>query len=184
MTVVLRTSIVYYRYLFVITGLFIFSLSFLASKIENNKLLIGIGIIIIAFTLISEVKLIEKNYGKNNMTQITYLKERLQKDDIILFVTDGSGFVTSVFCKDNKSYFYDIEHWGVAEAYKAFGPQMETVENLDFLKEYNGRIWIVEGENTKLFDIVKQEYNINFVSSTRIDTDYNNYIYTITLVEK
>ncbi len=184
MTIILRTSIVYHRYLFVITGLYIFGISFLLSKVENTNILIGAGIVLLALSLVSGYKLAENNYGKNNLSQIKYLNENIKGDDIILFVTDGSGFVTSVYFTENKSYFYDIEKWNVKEAYKAFGPQMETVEDLEFLKDYKGRIWLVEGENTKLYNIVKEEYEVNFISSKRIQTEYNNYVYTITLIEK
>lgn len=184
MTAILRTSIVYYRYLFVITGLYIFGISFLLSKENNNKILICAGIILLLTSLISEYKLIENNYGKNNLKQVEYLKDNIQKDDIILFLTDGSGFVTSVYFRENKSYFYDIEKWNVAEAYKAFGPQMETVDSLEFLKDYKGRIWLVEANDTKLYNIVQEEYDVDFISSERIDTEYNNYIYTMTLIEK
>lgn len=184
MTAILRTSIVYYRYLFVITGLYIFGISFILSKEENTNILIGAGIVLLALSLVSGYKLAQNNYGKSNLTQVAYLNDNIQKDDIILFVTDGSGFVTSVYFTENKSYFYDIEKWNVAEAYKAFGPQMTTVDSLDFLKNYKGRIWLVEGENTKLYDIVKEEYEVNFISSKRIETEYNNYVYTMTLIEK
>lgn len=184
MTAILRTSIVYYRYLFVITGLYIFAISFLLSKVENTNTLIVAGIILLSLSLVSGYKLAQNNYGKSNLTQVAYLNDNIKKDDIILFVTDGSGFVTSVYFTENKNYFYNIEKWNVAEAYKAFGPQMTTVDSLDFLKDYKGRIWLVEGENTKLYDIVKKEYDINFISSKRIETEYNNYVYTMTLIEK
>lgn len=184
MTAILTTSIVYYRYLFVTTGLYIFAISFLLSKVENKKILIGAGVILLLISLISCYKLVTTNYDKSNLTQVEYLQENIQEDDIILFVTDGSGFVTSVYFKENKSYFYDIEKWNVAEAYKAFGPQMETVQDLDFLKDYEGRIWLVEADNTKLYDIVKEEYDVEFISSKRIETEYSDYVYTMTLIEK
>lgn len=34
---------------------------------------------------------------------------------------------------------------GVQEAYKAFGPQMDTYVTPDFINELSGRIWIIDG---------------------------------------
>ena len=184
MTAILKTSIIYYRYLFVITGLYIFAISFILSKEKNNKILICAGIILLIMSLMNEYKLINKNYGENNLKQVEYLNENIKQDDVFLFVTDYSGFITTTYFTEHKSYFYNIEKWNVAEAYKAFAPQMETVDDLEFLKDFDGRIWLIEGNNSKLYNIIKEEYNVEFISSKRIETEYNNEIYTMTLIEK
>lgn len=183
-TAILKTSIIYYRYLFVITGLYIFAISFILSKEKNNKILICAGIILVIMSLMNEYKLINKNYGENNLKQVEYLNENIKQDDVFLFVTDYSGFITTTYFPEHKSYFYNIEKWNVAEAYKAFAPQMETVDDLEFLKDFEGRIWLIEGNNSKLYNIIKEEYNVEFISSKRIETEYNNEIYTMTLIEK
>lgn len=183
-TAILKTSIIYYRYLFVITGLYIFAISFILSKEKNNKILICAGIILVIMSLMNEYKLINKNYGENNQKQVEYLNENIKQDDVFLFVTDYSGFITTTYFTNHKSYFYNIEKWNVAEAYKAFSPQMETVDDLKFLKDFEGRIWLVEGNNPKLYNVIKEEYNVELISSKRIETEYNNEIYTMTLIEK
>ena len=66
MTIFLHTSILYYRYLFVITGLLIFSISYILSKEKNNKIIwtICAGICIIA--TMNNVKMIKDGYSGTN----------------------------------------------------------------------------------------------------------------------
>ena len=42
-----------------------------------------------------------------------------------------------------KQYYYNKSHWGIEEAYKAFGPQMGIYFDTDFVKECKGRTWII-----------------------------------------
>ena len=88
-------------------------------------------------------------------------------------------------CK-NISYFYNKEHWGVEEAYKAFAPYMEIEESLsDILEEYTGRIWLIEGENThSLLEEIDESYTINKIEEKQFKCTYRDYSYTVELIEK
>ncbi len=180
---ILKSPILLYRYLFIITGLNIFAISFLLSKV-NNRILILLGSILILLTIKNEYNLIKINYESNSLAHVKYLNENIKEDDIFLFVNDESSFFTTIYYKNNKSYFYNMDEWDVEEAYKAFEPQMIMVDNLDFLNNYNGRIWLVEDEDFRLYDIVKEKYDVKFISSKKIETGYNNDTYTITLIKK
>ena len=79
------------------------------------------------------------------------------------------------------------------EAYKAYSPQMETVENLDFLNEYKGRIWIIDTKHDGFYNsyfrnkeeyklIEKEKFNTKYPSS--FDTKYDGYYYNLILLEK
>ena len=109
----------------------------------------------------------------------------MQEGDIIIYKNDGTGFVLSANFPQYTQYFYDKQNWCVEEAYKAFGPNMTYVYNLEFLKDYEGRIWIIDMGNYELYEQTKQEYEkINLIKQVNFDTKYQTYRYNLSLVEK
>lgn len=188
----LKSPILYPRYLMTITGLLIFFIADIMAKEKSKYITIEICIIIFVTSLISNINIINTNYDNTNMKQIEYLEENIKDDDIIVYSNIGNGSVFAVYFKDNKQYFYNGYHWNVEEAYKAYGPQMETVENLDFLKDYKGRIWIIDSADSSFYNdkfktddykvidskVIKTKYPSSF------DTNYSGYEYNLILIEK
>lgn len=188
----LKSPILYPRYLMTITGLLIFFIADIMAKEKSKYITIEICIIIFVTSLISNINIINTNYDNTNMKQIEYLEENIKDDDIIVYSNIGNGSVFAVYFKDNKQYFYNGDHWNVEEAYKAYGPQMETVENLDFLKDYKGRIWIIDSADSSFYNdkfktddykvidskVIKTKYPSSF------DTNYSGYEYNLILIEK
>lgn len=188
----LKSPILYPRYLMTITGLLIFFIADIMAKEKSKYITIEICIIIFVTSLISNINIINNNYDNTNMKQIEYLEENIKDDDIIVYSNIGNGSVFAVYFKDNKQYFYNGDHWNVEEAYKAYGPQMETVEDLDFLKDYKGRIWIIDSTDSSFYNdkfktddykvidskVIKTKYPSSF------DTNYSGYEYNLILIEK
>ncbi len=188
----LKSPILYPRYLMAITGLLIFFIADIMAKEKSKYITIEICIIIFVTSLISNIDIINNNYDNTNMKQIEYLEENIKDDDIIVYSNIGNGSVFAVYFKDNKQYFYNGDHWNVEEAYKAYGPQMETVEDLDFLKDYKGRIWIIDSTDCSFYNdkfktddykvidskVIKTKYPSSF------DTNYSGYEYNLILIEK
>lgn len=188
----LKSPILYPRYLMTITGLLIFFIADIMAKEKSKYITIEICIIIFVTSLISNINIINNNYDNTNMKQIEYLEENIKDDDIIVYSNIGNGSVFAVYFKDNKQYFYNGDHWDVEEAYKAYGPQMETVEDLDFLKDYKGRIWIIDSTDSSFYNdkfktddykvidskVIKTKYPSSF------DTNYSGYEYNLILIEK
>lgn len=185
-TIALKTSIVYYRYLVVITGLYIFFISYFISK-EKNKYIIGI---ICTVTVImagfSNYKQVKEAYDSNNMTQISYLKENVQPDDVIVFDESnfGTGSVVSLYFTNNKQIYYNPSNWGVEEAYKAFGEQLKIYTNTDFLNECTGRVWIIDNQNSDYYNKIFKNENFKVISQKVINTKYKGYVYNLILVDK
>lgn len=185
-TAVMKTSILYYRYLFVITGLFIFFISYFVAK-EKNKFIVGaICIITILLGIWSNTLQIKEAYDQSNMTPIAYLKENVQKDDIILFDQSnfGTGSVVSLYFTDNKQIYYNPSNWGVEAAYEAFGKQLKIYITTDFLKECNGRIWIIDSDNSDYYNEFFNNEDYRKISEKMIKVGYENYVYNMILVEK
>ncbi|MBR3720850.1 MAG: glycosyltransferase family 39 protein [Clostridia bacterium] len=185
-TAVMKTSILYFRYLFVITGLFIFFISYFLGK-EKNKYILGTIIIItLGLSIWSNYLQIKEAYEPNNMTQIAYLKDNIKPDDVIVFDESnfGTGSVVALNFTSNKQFYYNPSNWGVEAAYRAFGDQLTIYTNTDFLNECNGRIWIIDSENSDYYNKVFNNENYKEISRKLIKTGYEDYTYNMILVEK
>lgn len=178
------TPLLYSRYLFVMTGLYIFGLAFIISK-EDNKIILGsILTIIIILGTISNIQNIQINYSKSNKELYNYIKEEIKADDIIVYSNIGNGGVVAAYFPEYKQYFLNFAFWDVEEAYKSYGPGMITVYDFKFLEEYKGRIWLIDSEYMGLYEDFPKD-NIKILKEAkRIDTKYHDYIYNVMLLEK
>ena len=176
--------ILYSRYLFVITGLLIFTLAFFLAKEERKSIIIVILSLMTIMALYNNIKLIYQNYDSSNMTEIDYIKENIQEGDIIVYSNIGNGSIIATFFTENDQYFLNFAHWDVEEAYKAYGPQMKTVTDYSFLDNYKGRIWLIDSEYMGLYEEFPKESIIVLKEAKRFDTKYHDYIYNVMLLEK
>lgn len=188
---IVKAPILYARYMLNVTGLFMFFMAYIMSKEKNQYRTIAIcALIVIVSAFVNFDRMIE-NYDPSNTEVDKFISEKIQEDDIIVYGNNqggfGSGFVISVKYKNNKQYFYNKEKWNVEEAYRAYGPNMQTVESLESLKDYTGRIWIIGADS---FTILEEEFpnagyeDIEVLEKKQFDTSYNSYQYAIALVQK
>lgn len=181
---VLHTSILLDRYLFVVTGLYIFAICYILSK-ENNKLIItAVCTLTLVLSVISNMTAMKQNYGNGNMEQIKYLKSNIQEDDSIVYTDVMPGSVIAAHFPKNEQYFYNEANWGVEEAYKALGDNYHTEVDGDFIKDLSDRIWIVDGLDDHCYQTYFNNDDYNFISQEKYETTYHGYSYIITLVEK
>ena len=178
--------ILFARYLLVLTGLYIFTFAYFIAQEEKKWLKIIVVTLICILAIASNVQNILINYDSSNMKQIEYLEENLQEGDIILYSNIGNGGVIAAFFPEYKQYFYNGAYWDVEEAYKAYGPGMETIYNYeDVLRDYHGRIWLIDSENMGMYNDEFPKKDTRIVEGPiRFDTKYQNYIYNILLLEK
>ena len=167
-----------------VTGLFIFFLSYTMAEKGNKYITIAICIISLILSIFVQVKLIQTNYDESNNKHIEYIKENIQKDDIILHKNNVDSFVLDVNFLDNKVYFWNKDNWNVEQAYKAFGYNFKTYENIDELKDYKGRIWLIDSSEDFTEEIKQELENVQIVETKSYNVKYHNLHYTITLVEK
>lgn len=179
------TPILYSRYLLVMTGLYILAIAVILAE-EKNKIITGIicGITLI-LGITSNVQNVQINYDQSNRELYQYIQEEITLDDIIIYSNIGNGGVVAAYFPANKQYFLNFDHWDVEEAYKAYGPGMETVTDWNFLKNYTGRIWLIDSEDMGLYQDNFPKENTKILKETkRIDTKYHDYIYNVMLIEK
>lgn len=183
-TVVMKTSILYYRYLFVITGLYIFAISFILAKEKSKVEFVTILSVIAILGGYNNIRIIKDNYDSTNYEPMKYIEENIQKEDTIAFSNLGGGFVAAIHFVDNQVYFYNPENWGVEEAYKAFEPNYETCVTKDFVEDCSNRVWVIDDINGSLYEDLFEDKDYKKVSEKEFFTKYHDYNYKITLIEK
>ena len=184
-SLILFSPVIYSRYLFAITGIYIFAIAFFMAKEKKTWVSVVVCILILILSVFSNTENILINYDKTNMKQIEYLKENVKKDDIIIYSNIGNGGVIAAFFPENKQYFINLGGWDVVEAYKAYSPGMETVSSFEeAIKDYTGRIWLIDSEYPDLYNNFPKEGISLLEGPVRFDTKYQGYIYNFFLLEK
>ena len=191
MSVILWSPILYYRYLTVVAGLMIFAISYMFEKSAKPCILYTFIAITILTTIPSNIIMISHNYDKSNNEPIDFIKNNIQENDVIVYPGIGTGAIMSAKFPQYKQYFYNAEDWGVEEAYKAFGPAMQTYTTDDFLndEECQGRIWLVldfykvdyfneKFNNDNYRVLAKKQYftKYNKEKAQNKETEYNIYL--------
>ena len=97
-----------------------------------------------------------------------------------------SGSVAANHCLESQVYFYNADDWGVQEAYKAFGPNYETVVTDNFMDNISSeRIWVIDNAwGSAADDLFGDETKYKKISEEKFYTDYHDYGWGITLIEK
>ncbi len=191
MSVILWSPILYYRYLTVVAGLMIFAISYMFAKSAKPCILYTFIAITILTTIPSNIIMISHNYDKSNNEPIDFIKNNIQENDVIVYPGIGTGAIMAAKFPQYKQYFYNAEDWGVEEAYKAFGPAMQTYTTDDFLndEECQGRIWLVldfykvdyfneKFNNENYIVLAKKQYftKYNKEKAQNKETEYNIYL--------
>lgn len=179
------SPILYARYLFTITGLLIFAISYFLAK-ENNQLVIGLicGAVLVLSIMNLKVN-IEENYDVSNQEPVAYLQENLQPDDIIMYSNINNGGVIAALVDTNQQYFLNLENWTIEEAYKAYSPQMKVVYRIeDAVKEAKGRIFIIDTGDLSLYHNLENKEQYKEVCIQKFEPKYKNYTYQIVVLEK
>ncbi len=184
----IKKPLLYPRYFLTLTGLFIFFVSFYMAN-EGKKcftLIISVLTIIISITV--NYKIIKINYAKSNNEPIEYVKEDLRPEDMIIFENEsGSGFVLSMHFEDIQNCFYDAKNWNVEPAYKAFGEDLLYIKQLEELKDYKGRMWVIDADDYILYNKLIEKYgqdDITLLKQSEFETEYHGYKYKISLINK
>jgi len=135
--------IFYVRYSIVSYGLLLFAFAYLLERYNKTYVKILIIVVMLGLSVARAVPIYQDNYDVSNTTIDDYLKANLKDGDIILFDTPGA-FAVSVKYQNVPTYFYNAENWDIQKAYQAFGSKVTILSNLDTIKNYTGRIWVID----------------------------------------
>lgn len=189
-SLLIQRPVFFARYLFVMTGLYIFWIAYLLS-LENNKIVMGIiCTVIVVISSICNIMNIQYFGYKENVEVYSYLEENLKEGDLIIYSDVGPGGVMAAVFPEVDQVFLNDPTWDIDEAYKAYAPAMKISHNLgashdwSFLDEYTGRIWLIDRADMYLYNAFPKE-NTKVLGETKcFYTKYHDYSYGIMLIEK
>lgn len=185
LSLILNTELLTYRYLFVMSGLYIFVISYIVGKQDNNHSLAIICTLVIGLGTISNCMLTTYNYDESNGTQFTYILENIEKGDVIVYSDFDKGSVFASKFKNVKEYYYNPNNEGVEAKYTAFAPLVATVTDTEFLEDVKGKIWLIDDKDKTLYNnVFKNKIKANLVKEKYFETKYQNYTYNILEIEK
>lgn len=189
-SLIIFRPVLFSRYLFVMTGLYIFTIAYLLG-FEKNKIIIGVTLAaIVILGTISNITNIKLYSNQENISVYDYIGEEIKDGDIMVFSDIGVGGVISSVFPDNKQYFLCDPTWDVEEAYKAYAPGMVIMNNLEngrnwsFLEGYTGRIWLVDNSGMGIANEFPMENTKVIKECKKFYTSYHEYSYGIVLLEK
>ena len=180
------SPILYPRYLLVITGPLLIAMAYAFSKMKNEYVKIIFIVFFVEMAIYGNISLTSYNYEKTNDAPFAYLEEKVQENDIFIWENQLNGFVVAVHFPEHQQYFWNRAQWNVEEAYKAYG-SMTTINNLENLDAYAGRIWIADNSNYDILSEMKKKYgddHIKVIEKEGFDTKYQDGSYRFALIEK
>jgi len=167
----IKTPLLNARYLSVVMGIYVFTISYILSKESNKILTFGICFIVLVLGINHNIQMIQDNYDKSNDDLYEYLGENLKENDVIASINIDVTALTSLRFPNYKHYFLTPEY---KEQLKAFEPEMIMYEDYEFLEDVKGRVWMIVGS---------EEENID-KDSKIIKTKYFGYTYYIKLFDR
>ena len=172
------SPILYFRYLLIITGLLIFYISDTLSN-ANRYILTILLILIFVMSCMTMDASIAESYDVRNNEAVTYLKENIDNDDIIVYSRISMSALTERMRDRNlNAYYVSTEYW-TFDAYKAFDPYMHIVEDLSILDDYHGTIWVLEENSSDLKERIKGQYKVKEESTMDFYQPYKDISFTV-----
>ncbi len=181
----LKTDIFTTRYTIPMIGLLIFAISYIFSLEDKKWITIIFASCIIILFGINAYKFCSENYDESNKKITEVINNNVQEDDIFIYREIGAGSIVAIKYPENKQFYYNAYHWTVEDAYKAYAPQMKTIEDLSALDNIKGRIIVVDDGSTALYDELSKRQNIEIVKEPeKINSSYKNLNFTISILDK
>ena len=173
----LVSPIIVPRYMFIPTGLLIFSLAYFISN-YNKYIIIMVCSITLVISVGMNINNIKENYHASNYNYINYINDNIKETDIILYgdLFNSTPLISKI---NHKQYFYNIDRWTEIKAYKAYYPRLEIIDNIDNIK---GRVWIIDRGESRLYNLLKDD--VTLIEHKYFQTSYRSLAFQVYLVEK
>lgn len=176
-----KKAILYPRYILAVVGLIYLFVSVAISK-SHKSIIIIICSIVMILGFETNVKLIRANYDESNMKQVEYLKDNIEKDDIIIYYSLERGSVFTANFPKIKQFLYN-ETWWPIESYKAYSPILTRIHSLSFLNNHQGIVWIIDDSDGRLSYQISSSMNVTILDQKTFYTAYQKYSYIVTKIK-
>ncbi len=195
--------IMYYRYMLITTGIFIFSFAYfiVSGKTKHQKIISCFVIVItLILSIYNNVRVIKRNYNDTNKAEIQYIQEQYnklkeqvdlenaklpeeEKQDVIILYTDiYHGTNIQVQMPEYNWYLY---HIGTSFNEKDnFCPPLKLTVTEDFLEKYKGKLIIIDHEGLEWYNEIAEKYGLKEIDKKTMWVGYNELVYGIVTAEK
>lgn len=173
------------RYTIPMLGLLLIGIAYILSK-ETNKIILTIVTMCIAILSISNIYIFYSQiYDSQNNELNNVLSEYISEEDIFICKDITLAGVIAEKYPNNKSYFYNIDHWDIKNAYNAFLPQMEVIEDLSLIENYEGKIWLIDSGDEGLYNLFSEDVRMEeIIVKRKVHQPYKNLNFIVTLMDK
>lgn len=172
--------IYYIRYTVVISGILLFLIALLISKLRFKLSKLIAAAVIIAIFSVQTVYYYDLMYNETSNTIEDTFDPLVTKDDDFL-IDDASVYVMTVMYPDNTVCYYNKNDWRIENTYCAFGRDAYVVNSFSEMKPLSSRVWTMgRGE---CYEYLLQNGYIE-VSAHNIHLEFHNYNWEIILLEK
>ena len=121
-----------------------------------------------------------KNCSPVNDLPIRFVKTNYQYGDVILTDVDETGFIIMADFNSKNNIFYNKNNWQAEETFDAFG---RTIKDLDEIKDYKGRVWLISSDDFSLLNEIQNHFeHVDIIAYEDFSTLYKNDRYSIYLV--
>ena len=188
-SIFLQTDILYYRYLYVGIGPFLFTMAGIIAALRPKWLPCAICASVFFVAAVNMACLVHDDYSEENKEPLRAFEEVAQKTDLILSSDIGIMGVTAVTYPDIPQVYMDWQKGGWNTAYKAYGPAMTSVKSWErALKNYHGTFAVIaqssKGDVPRSVSDLDRKDNISVVDQYIYYRPYERTFFTIALLEK
>ena len=179
----LKQPLYYIRYVMVLWGLIIFVLAFLYDKIRYKTAKTFVQFFLVALLIIRIVPFCQDMYSPKTAELDSFIEESIKEGDIVISENVILIPVVAVKHTDKQMVFYNIDCWGVEEAYEAFQPNMLTLRDISGVINENSRVWIIDASDELCEYITEKSGKTITNIYDVIELPYHDLRYVFTLME-
>ncbi len=188
-SVFLQTDILYYRYLYVGIGPFLFCMAGILAALRPKWLSCVMCASVLFVAAINMACLVHDDYSDENKEPLRAFEEISQKTDLILSSDIGFMGVTAVTYPDVPQVYMDWQKGGWNIAYKAYAPAMTSVKKWEkVLKDYHGQFAVIaqssKGDVPRSVTDLDRKDNISVIDQYIYYRPYERTFFTVALLEK
>lgn len=185
----MHSFMVYFRYVFIGIGPFLFGLVIILHRVDSNALTASACAVLISMALVGQSLILRDDYSNQNRELFQYMQANIGADDLVISSDIGIEGVTAVELPDIPQYYMEWQKGNWDLAYSCYEPTLRIVHSWEeVLNDYHGYFWVL-GQSTDAVpprdvDDLKAKDGISLIDTQLFYRPYERGYYTIALMYK
>lgn len=188
-SVILGSSMLYPRYLFVCIGPLLLFTAWVFVSIDSKAITAVFCVLFLILSLFHQVLMLRDDYSSANTAFADHLEENWEVGDLVVSSDIGIEGVTSVELPYIPQYYLNWQGASWGAAYEAYAPTLKIIKNWnEVLDGYQGTIWVLGATTssktpTDVRDLSSRD-DVDIISKQCFFQPYDRGYYTILRLEK